>query len=140
MTNDLEDAGSFNAELKATISELESQLHQLHTDQILTSTPFRRDDRALSLLEEIEDKVKEAEFEGTMENGTESMENMVESPGEVSPGEEEEVRRTRRVETYESPEVESFKQRVDEKVSYGHPFHAFGEFILSAKLTSLFWI
>ena len=35
MTNDLEETGSFNAELKATISELESQLHQLHTDQKL---------------------------------------------------------------------------------------------------------
>ena len=99
MTNDLEDASSFNAELMANISELEDQLHQLHTDQIFTSTPFRRDSHALSLLEEIEDQANEVKHKVTIENMVETMENGVESLGELSPG------------------TESFRQHVDKRVS-----------------------
>ncbi len=121
MANDLEEAGSTNAELKATIQDLEGQLHHLKSDKIFTSTPFRGNNRAVSLMEEFqtrEDVIDEEDESGPNlsevlnEEGRGSV-----SPDSESPDEGEgEVQRLRYVESHESPEVESFKKRVNEKV------------------------
>jgi len=112
MVSDLEEAGSVNAMLKATITDLEGQLHHLSVDQIVTSTPFRAGSRAVSILEEIQDREGEADGEGE-----EVYSSGEESSGSISPREgEDNVRRYRHVEVHESPEVEQFRERVSVKV------------------------
>ena len=109
----LDEADFRNAELKATITELEGQLQHLSMDQIVTSTPFRRGNKAVSILEEILDQEAEAVEEGgeTYSSGEES------SSRSISPREgEDNVQRYRHVGVHESPEVEQFKERVSVKV------------------------
>lgn len=113
MNNDLEEASSVNNELKSTISELETQLQQLQSQEsIFTSTPFRSTS-ALSLHEELQNQ----------EEGTSGMSNGVPPlrlNGEVSPLQpprrEKEVR-SKSVHTRTSPGMESFKKFVEVTVS-----------------------
>ena len=82
-------------------------------DQIVTSTTFRRGNKAVSILEEILDQEAEAAEEGgeMYSSGEES------SSRSISPREgENNVRRHRHVEVHESPEKKQFKEHVSVKV------------------------
>ena len=113
MQTNLDEVDFRNSELMTTIRDLEGQLQHLSMDQIITSTPFRRGNKAVSILEEIVDQETEAAEEGgeMYSSGEES------SSRSISPREgEDNVRRYRHVEVHESPEVEQFKERVSVKV------------------------